>query len=371
MSNRKVGLVMIVRDEAHVITRCLESVAPYIDYYTIVDTGSTDNTIEVIENFFAECGFIPGEVYKSKWKDFATNRTHALILGRTEAEYSLIIDADATLEFPKRFSWPELTEDAYSLQMYVGTFAYWRAQLVANRLDWRYVGVLHEYLEADGANYPVQLPGPKFIEHADGGRSKGLSAFDKYTRDANILLDALAKEPDNARYRFYLAQSYANAGMHEPAIEAYQVRIDMGGFDQEVFEAYLGKARAQEAMGFDIKTITQTYLDAFNYRPIRAEPLCALARIYRLRGQFSIAKMFADQALSIPKPNDVLFVDESVYEYRAKDEFAISCFYTGQFYLSAFYSKDILDNVQLSESERARIIVNYQFANNAVGRENA
>ena len=51
MTMHKLTLAMIVKNEAPNIQECLESVAPYIDYYVIADTGSIDNTKEIIKNF--------------------------------------------------------------------------------------------------------------------------------------------------------------------------------------------------------------------------------------------------------------------------------------------------------------------------------
>lgn len=67
-------LSMIVKNEAPNIQRCLESVAKYIDYYVICDTGSTDNTKEIIKNFFDSKG-IPGEILDHEWKHFGHNRS--------------------------------------------------------------------------------------------------------------------------------------------------------------------------------------------------------------------------------------------------------------------------------------------------------
>ena len=67
------SLVMIVKDEEHIIKECLESMAPFIDRYDITDTGSTDRTKEIIKEFFEEKG-IPGEVYDHEWDGFGTQK---------------------------------------------------------------------------------------------------------------------------------------------------------------------------------------------------------------------------------------------------------------------------------------------------------
>ena len=45
---RTIGLCMIVKNEAHVILRCLDSVRPLVDYVLIEDTGSTDGTQQIV-----------------------------------------------------------------------------------------------------------------------------------------------------------------------------------------------------------------------------------------------------------------------------------------------------------------------------------
>ena len=93
MSEPLVCLNMIVKNEAHVIRRCLDSVLPHIDTWVIVDTGSTDGTQELIRDYFAKAGK-PGELHERPWKDFGHNRDEALQMARSKARYTMFIDAD-------------------------------------------------------------------------------------------------------------------------------------------------------------------------------------------------------------------------------------------------------------------------------------
>ncbi len=76
-SKQTICLTMIVKNEAHVIQRCLATVRPIIDHWVIVDTGSTDGTQDIIRAAMAD---MPGSLVERPWVDFAHNRSEALRL---------------------------------------------------------------------------------------------------------------------------------------------------------------------------------------------------------------------------------------------------------------------------------------------------
>jgi len=78
-------LVMIVKDEEDSIEKCLKSVAPYISYWVIVDTGSSDDTLNVIKKVTEELG-IPGELHERPWVNFEVNRTESLELAKGKCD---------------------------------------------------------------------------------------------------------------------------------------------------------------------------------------------------------------------------------------------------------------------------------------------
>ena len=133
MSAPSIALSMIVKNEAHVIARCLESVRPLLTHWVIVDTGSTDGTQEVIR---ASMAGIPGELHERPWKDFAHNRNEALELARGKADYVLVIDADDLLAIPEGFALPALASDAYQLRVEDAGTVYWRTHLFRADLDY-------------------------------------------------------------------------------------------------------------------------------------------------------------------------------------------------------------------------------------------
>jgi glycosyltransferase involved in cell wall biosynthesis len=317
-------LNMIVKDEAHVIRRCLDSVLPLISSWCILDTGSTDGTQEIIREHLKH---LPGELHESPWKGFGPSRTEAIKLAQGRADYLLFIDADDELVLPKKFRLPELKADSYYIQHRQDGFSFLRLDLVSTRFPWSYKGVLHEYIESDGPRQALVLQGPYVVERREGARSLDPR---KYERDAEVLEQGLRDEPDNARYMFYLAQSRRDAQQFDLALEAYRRRAAMGGWEEEVYFSLLWSAKIMETLQRPDSEIIQAYLTAYQTRPQRAETLGSLAAFFRCRQQYNLALLFAEKGLATPRPSDILFVDDSYYTWRCLDEYAVACSWLGR-----------------------------------------
>ncbi|HEY8429941.1 MAG TPA: glycosyltransferase [Sandaracinaceae bacterium] len=346
-----VCLNMIVKDEARVIRRCLDSVRPFIDSWVIVDTGSTDGTQDLIRRALAD---LPGELHERPWKNFGHNRSEALALARDKADYLLVIDADEELVAEPGFSMPELTVEQYMVlyRLRESPVSWYRATLIRTSLPWRYEGVLHEYLECGRPASSQKLFGLSIRSYSDGARNE--NPREKYANDARTLEEGLRDEPGNTRYVFYLAQSYRDSEQLERAIETYERRAALGGWAEEVWYSLFQIAVLEQRCGHDFARVLHAYLRAYQYRPTRAEPLCALATHYRGTQEWALAELFARGAAAIARPDDILFVDESVYEWRALDELAIATYYTGKFAEAAALNRRLLDEGKLPESERKR-----------------
>lgn len=355
-----VCLNMIVKNESRVIARCLNAARPLLDHWVIVDTGSTDGTQDVIRETMAG---LPGELHERPWRNFGANRSEALELARGKADYTLIVDADEVLDVAPDFAPPVLTHDAYQLKTELRELAYYRTELVRSSLPWRWEGVLHEYLECSAPFTQAKLDGIVNRPHTDGARSADPRKYDK---DAELLEEALRADPGNQRYRFYLAQSYRDAGRTDKALEHYQRRAAAGGWDEEVWYSLFEVARLSERLERPEPVVVMAYLAAHEFRPRRAESLCALARYERLRKHYARAYLFAKHAASISVPADVLFVDASVYAWRARDEWSIAAYYVGRHDEVLEVTAALLADPRLPASERARVTANREFSVKAV-----
>lgn len=300
--SQTVGLAMIVRNEGAIIERCLLSVRDLIDCWIICDTGSTDGTPALVRALLSG---IPGDLHETEWVDFGHNRTELLGLAHGIADYLLLIDADMTVREIEPL--PRLEADAYLVRE-TGGLDFAVTRLVRGARRWWYEGATHEHIAVDGRFSEEVLDAWAIEHHADGS-----SRWGKLIRDVGLLKRALVRDPGNPRSVFYLAQTYRDLGRPELAVKYYRHRVELGGWDEEVFYANFqeGAIRAEHGL----PRAEAVLLEAWERRPTRAEPLYELARMHRQREHFAVAHMFASRGLEIDYPHDLLFIHRWVHEW--------------------------------------------------------
>ncbi len=354
----KLCLHMIVKDEAHVITRCLDSVMPIIDYWVIVDTGSTDGTQKIIQEYLSE---IPGELHEIPWKNWGETRSEAIAFSKDKAEYILLMDADDVLEFSGQTQLPHLTQDQYCMWRGSKGFTYQRPQIIKGDLPWRYIGVTHEYLDCPHPYTSELLETVRYITLDDGAASRDLKQ--KFMKNVQLLEKGLNSEPDNARYAFYLAESYRDAGEKGKALEMYQKRIAMNGWDQEVFWSKIQISHILRDLKFPSNVVLESYKDAHAYRPHRAEPVYFIAEILNHLGRYEEAYRILKTHELNPKPSakDALFNVDWIEDYGLLFQFSICSYYANHYEESLDACNKLLTNADLPDSWRLLTETNRTF----------
>ncbi|WP_249133120.1 glycosyltransferase family 25 protein [Bradyrhizobium sp. AUGA SZCCT0182] len=368
MTVKSIGLCMIVKNEASVIVRCLDSVRPLIDFVLIEDTGSTDGTQEIIRNWLTEKG-IAGTVVEEPWHDFAYNRSHALAcLRKTEhIDYAFIIDADDTLTLDPGFDVvafkSTMEADFYDVPINHGPIRHYRPQICSNRKDFYFRGVLHEFLETP--------PGPHSRETASGfaiqinGGGARSQDPQKFRKDAELLERALQNETDaflRSRYTFYLAQSYRDFGEKQKALDLYLSRAEMGFWQEEIYVALLGAARLKEELEFPEDDVIAAYQRATESQPARTEALHGASRYCRYKGRNQLGAEIARRGIDLPLPLGALFSEGWIYEWGLLDEHAINAYWAGDYHSCIADCLRILERAKIDEATRTRVIANARFA---------
>lgn len=219
----RLSLCMIVRDEQEMLPRCLAAVAHAVDELVVVDTGSTDRTIEIARSFGAR-------VIERAWTgSFAEARN--VSLDAASGDWLMYLDADEVLvaEDARRLraltgrTWREafyLAETSYTGDADDGTaFSHSALRVLRNRPEYRFHGRLHEQI-AD--RLPAELPerlertGIR-VEHF-GYLGAVRHARAKSARNVALLRAQLKEGPATPFVHYNLGSELAAAGEHAAAL---------------------------------------------------------------------------------------------------------------------------------------------------------
>ena len=359
-------LNMIVRNESKILFRLFDSVIDLIDAYCICDTGSTDNTKELIKEYFEKKGK-PGKIIEEPFRDFGYNRTVALKACESmeNVDYILLLDADMILEKNPKLSIEEvksmIVDDAYYIYQGSPQFFYKNVRVVKNNIGCTYKAPTHEYLNTlPGTKYGHIQRDVLFINDVGDGGSKS----DKTDRDIRLLLKGLEDEPNNDRYTFYLANSYRDKGDNLTAIEYYKKRIEIGGWIQEVWFSYYSMGKCYKNLGDNAKAM-YNWLEAYNFYPNRVENLYELIQHYRYEGKNNYAYhmfMLADYERKKNTVWDYLFLQKDIYDYRLDYELSIIGYYCNRDYhdLTKTCMK-VISNPGADDGMCRNVFSNYKF----------
>ncbi len=322
-------LNMIVKNESNIINRLFDSVIKWIDCYCICDTGSTDNTVSKITDYFKSKN-IPGKIVVEAFKDFSHNRNFSLQACHGMSDYVLLLDADMVFHPNENvFSKKMLTHDVYYILQGSNDFYYKNIRIVKNNGSYSYTGLTHEYMNLPQNTVANTLEkNVVFIHDVGDGGSKG----NKFARDVELLTRGITENPKNDRSHFYLANTLKDMGKNDEAIEMYKRRIALGGWNQEIWQSYYKIGMCYKNIG-KMPEALDAWLMAYNILPNRVENLYEIMKYYRETSKHNLSYLFYIIAKNIIDScsvikDDYLFLENDVYTYKCDYEYTIIAYYT-------------------------------------------
>jgi hypothetical protein len=246
---------------------------------------------------------------------------------------------------------PDPAFDAAMIEMGDHTsFSYRLPLLVRGDNAWASFGRVHEYTRCLDGGYTTQSTDGMTVDMLAIDRSSP----EKYAMHARFLEESLAEDPTNMRDTYYLAQTYNCLG--DPrAREMFLKRAEMGGYDQEVFYARFRAAMLEP----DWPTRQAELIAAWELRPHRMEPVCALARGFNEHDQHQMA--YALTSIIPPINPDVLFVHTDVWRWGLKFERSIAAWWCGRRAEARNLADELLTLPELPAHIRAQVEANRAF----------
>lgn len=304
------SLCMIVKNEEQVLERCLQSCRNVFDEIIIIDTGSTDNTKQIAENFTPN-------VFDFKWNDnFSQARNFSF--SKATCEFIMWLDADdillpgdaAKLIRLKR-ALPNNT-DAVMMKYNVGfdssgrvTMSYYRERIIRNTSGFLWEDAVHEYIQVSGNIRYTDI----CVTHKKTHNSHS---------DRNLLIyNRMLSEgiPFSTRSKLYYARELKDVGLIKDSIAAYEAFFDCpDGWSEDCISACLELSWCYGQVQ-DSHNMLASLFRSFQYDKPRPEISCKIGDYHLTKSAYATAAFWYDLALNYEDTSYGGFVYEDYRGY--------------------------------------------------------
>ena len=306
-----ISLCMIVKDEEDVIARCLNSVKDIADEIIIIDTGSTDNTKNIVKDF-------TNKVFDFDWiNDFSAARNYSF--SKATMDYILWLDADDIILEEDRIKLKQLKQsidpivDIVMMKYNVGfdvkgnvNFSFLRERLSKRTGNYLWHEPVHEHLQMSGniINTDICVTHKKNNVHESG-------------RNLDIYAKMLSKGKElTPRGLYYYARELKDNGRYDEAIRYFSKFLDSGkGWLEDNITACSELAKCY-SINNDSESSLKAMIRSFEYDTPRAEICCQIGYYYKNKETYSKALFWFDLATNLKKPeNSWGFLDHDAWGY--------------------------------------------------------
>ena len=340
---QKVALNFICKDESHVILKMLHSTKSILDLIVAVDTGSSDNTCDLIEGFGIE-NKIPTYVFKRPFDDFSGSRNYALQKLRDVARelewnlhkvFVLWLDCDEKLIIQSVFKKTKLDKDTHTVPGTIDASPYVRDEFFRLSRNFFWYGPIHEKLSINEAITSTSTSGIKIVSEKTGNSWKG-HLGEKNKRYGDILEYFIDHQDRSERWIFMTAQSYHAAGHYYESGEEKEMllRKAIGYYsevtnlpDASIETRYFSQFKVgciMDLLAYPWLETMEALIKAYIIDPIRGESIKHIILHYTNLQDWKQAYIYTSFAMrtflnSNPAHLRTNFVDHSFYNWEAAE----------------------------------------------------
>ena len=311
-------LVMIVKNSGDVLRDCLRSVKPYIDYWTILDTGSVDHTPQIITE---ELSGIDGKLFVESFIDFSTTRNRAFELSPKKCKYMIVLDDSYELHGGKelRDMLQKMKGTAYCLK--IGTLNgtnldsyYYSTRILKSTSELRYKGRVHEAIYCNESDI---ISNKNVYINDIFDTSHAIRTKHRLKNDIKGLLLDEKDDPKNPRTLYYLSRTYGMMQQYQMAISYCNKLLSLQNIHREYqFFANYEKSALHFELDQDKKAFKKSLLSTQKKFPERSEPMYKLSALLYEEHKYEEMIQILERLIMIPVPNVMITILEtSIYDY--------------------------------------------------------
>ena len=301
-----IHLTMIVKNAGEKFEEVLTKNLPIIDRWTILDTGSTDNTIDIIKKVLV--GKKKGELFQEPFIDFGASRNRCLELAGDSCKYKLMLDDTYFIEGELR-DFLEITRgdqfsDSFSLYITSDDVQYCSNRITKTTSNLRYIYKIHEVIQMENNNN-VCIPIEKsriFDIRTDYMENR---TMDRKEYDLKLLFEMLEELPNDPRHLYYIGQTYNLIKKHKLSFEYFMKRVEhpIEGNIQEKIDACFESARlANFFLNYPWEECEKLYLRVYEMDKTRPESMYFIGIHHYLEGNKFEAYKYIKKAFEIGYP---------------------------------------------------------------------
>ena len=348
-------LVMIVKNSGDVLRDCLRSIKPHIDHWTILDTGSSDHTPEIIKE---ELDGINGNLFREPFVDFSTTRNRAFELSPKTCKYMIVLDdsyelygGNALRDMLKTAIGP-----VYSIK--IGTLSgthldsyYYSSRIIQSSLvprTLKYKGRVHEAIYCDRNQI---INNPLIFINDIPDINHGLRTNQRLQKDIDGLLLDEKDDPFNPRTLYYLVRTYGIKREYQKAIEYCNKIISLKNIHREFqFFASYEKPTLQFEIDEDKDSLKRSLIKTQKKFPERGEPMYKLAVLFYNEQKYEEVIRIMERLVDFPIPVvQITILDTSIYEYYIPYLFIDVHFKLGKFEKAITLLRTMLDKYPIDQ----------------------
>jgi len=355
-----VHLLIMVKDAGDSFRQVLIDNLPYFDRWTILDTGSTDNTIDIINEVLVDKK--PGNLYREPFINFRESRNRCIELAGKSCVFNIMLDDTYVLHGNLReflsVARCDNIADSYSIFIRGADVYYTSNRIVRSERNLKYIYTIHEVLQ-DNLNVSIPttdirgLPSNLNEIYIEDRTSKYMEdrTNTRKLKDLEWLFEEMKNDPENPKHIYYTAETYLCLKDHKNAYDYYKKRAEFvgkSGHSEEVQDSLykmgvLGHYNLQNPW----EQCLEELLKCYEYDKNRPESLFVIAEYFKTIGDISSAYKYAKTAFETPDPilrNYCMNLRVDIYRYHIPKMLLELAYSLRDFQLAYDCAKKILEH---------------------------
>jgi len=356
-----INLCIMVKNAGPQFRDMLKDNLNIIDKWTILDTGSTDETINIIQDVLV--GKKEGHLYQEPFINFRDSRNRLLDLAGNDCKFIIMLDDTYIVNGDLRKFLNEVRSDQYSntftLMIRSDDTKYGSNRVIKSDTGLRYIHKIHEVI-SDKNNINVVIPEERTFINDRRFDYMEKRTMERKQLDLKLLFEELEEDPYDPRAYYYLAQTYNLLEDYEKAYYFFMKRCEFinAGFLQERVDAAFEAARvANFKLNKPWEECEKLYLKAFKIDESRPESLYFIGIHYYLENQYTTAYEYFKKGFEIGFPEHCQYSLKPTLSFHFLPKFLSKiCYYNEDYVLGLKASEFFLLHNQQNADDYPEIL---------------